>query len=47
MAECICSALGKEDSGTTCWTCHNCQDGSCTHMDGDDGDGSEFDFEED
>lgn len=29
--ECRCINPGQDDGQTTCWTHHDCSDGSCTH----------------
>jgi len=29
--DCRCMNIGEDDGGTTCWVCHDCSDGSCTH----------------
>lgn len=34
--ECRCKNVGEDDGDTTCWVHHDCNDGTCTHQDGDD-----------
>lgn len=33
---CRCIQAGMDDGFSTCWIHHDCNDGSCSHMDGED-----------
>ena len=35
FCECTCITRGMDDGYTTCWKHHRCEDGMCTHNDGD------------
>lgn len=34
--ECRCDSYGLDDGNQTCWRHHDCRDGTCTHIDGED-----------